>query len=261
MLHLNKRREDRAVLCSCKYWVPGRGACFNFLARIKEVTVKLRKLSPVTSALVSLLFVMGILAADLTKARIVPAAKAQGRSTPVTISLSVANARLKGGRIIARGVVVNGVATDALFVGKVGIANSVLVSDGSIGFDGIVASGESSVQRDGIVASGESSVQTDGIVASGELSVQTDGIVASGESSVQTDGIVASGESATQGGTVVGGDITAAGDVEIAGGVVSGGNVRVVEGIIRGDDLTVSSAVVSGSGLRISGATIASPGH
>jgi len=191
-----------------------------------EVTVKSKKLSLMTSLLVSCSFVIGILAADLTKVSFVPAAEAQGRSggAAVTASLNVANAELRGGEIIARGVIVNGVATDAVFNGKVGVVNSVLVSDSAISFDGIIGSGTLSTQPDGIIGSGTLSTQTDGIIGSGTLAVQTDGIIGSGTLSTQidgiigsgtlstqTDGIIGSGTSPTQGGTVGAGDITSAG--------------------------------------------------
>jgi len=201
--------------------------------------VKLRNLSPVTSALVSLFFVVGILVVDLTKARIVPATEAQGRShaEAITTSVAVAFARVKGSKVVAKDVVVNGVATDAVLNGKVAVVNSVVVSDGGIGFDGIIVNGDSPTPP------------------------RFDGIIVNGGSAINTDGIIVNGGSPTQGGAVVGGDITAAGDLQITGGVVSGDNVCVTDGVIRGHNLQVSGAVVSGKDLKISGATIAAHGR
>src|SRR5947209_6062079 len=107
-----------------------------------EVTVKRAHLSPMTSLLVSFSFVVGILVVDLTKARIVPAAEAQGRShssgAAVVSSLTVASATIKGKRIIARGVVVNGVATDGVVVsGEVALADGVVGSGEIITTDGV----------------------------------------------------------------------------------------------------------------------------
>jgi hypothetical protein len=217
-----------------------------------EVTVKSKTLSPMTSLLVSFSFVIGILVVDLTQARIVPTARAQDGSQKLVTgaAFGVANATIRG-RINASGVVVNGVATDAVFDGKVAVVNSVVVSDGAIALDGINVSGQSPTpQPDGINVSGQSpGPQPDGINVSGQPPAPP------------PDGINVSGQSPTQGGTIIGGQITAAGDLQIAGGVVTGNNLRVDNGVIRGGGLTISGALISGSGLRISGASVVSPAH
>src|SRR5947209_18878547 len=85
-----------------------------------EVTVKRAHLSPMTSLLVSFSFVVGILVVDLTKARIVPAAEAQGRShssgAAVVSSLTVASGTIQGQRIIARAAIGRGVPPEGAAV-------------------------------------------------------------------------------------------------------------------------------------------------
>lgn len=71
----------------------------------------------------SLSLVVGILVCDLTGMRALPAASAQtvaGRSVPVPV------ATVAGGVIAARGVVINGVATDAVFVGEIKVSGGVV---------------------------------------------------------------------------------------------------------------------------------------
>ena len=76
--------------------------------------------------LVSLSLVVGILVCDLAGAHALPAAHAQTSAAYVFHQVTVPAATLTGSVIAAKGVVINGVATDAVFLGGVRVSNSVV---------------------------------------------------------------------------------------------------------------------------------------
>src|ERR1043166_1226599 len=147
-----------------------------------EVTVKRKHLSPLTSLLVSISLVIGILVVDLTQTRIVLAARAQdGSQNSATggASFKVANATLRG-RVAASGLIVNGVATDAVFHGQIAVVKSVVAPDGAISFDGIIVNGGSPTPTDGIIVNGGSPTPPDGSTVNGGSATATDGIIVNG---------------------------------------------------------------------------------
>src|SRR5215212_1921347 len=103
------------------------GFCPQIFLFSTEVNVKKVQLSPVTSLLVSLTLVAGILVAGLTNGRLIPAVKAGG-GAPGVSSLAAQNGTLSAGLISASGVVIGGVPTDGIFDGQIEIGNTLVES-------------------------------------------------------------------------------------------------------------------------------------
>lgn len=179
-----------------------------------------------TSSLLSISLVVGIFVAGLTSSRLLPAAGAQS-STGVSVAAPYAT--LAGGVISARGVVINGVATDALLVGNLRIVDSVVESRCGITPLGVGGSGES-VYALGVFTSGnraDSLVGPNGVFTSGNLAGSDEPV---GPNGVFTSGNVYVGRNLQ----VVGGSLSG-GDIQIHGGIVSGNNMSVVGAYVTGD--------------------------
>lgn len=192
-------------------------------------------LSPVTSVLVSLSLVVGILVCDLTGAT--PSAHAQ-TGAPHVYSVTVSAARLTGSVIAAKGVMINGVATDAVFVGGIKLSNSVIQSGDGVYVTGAFPSGGGDDTAEGAFPSGiVGDEPTEGAFPSGDE--PTDGAFPSG--------IV--GEDLTEG-AFPSGIISSDGDVTVIGGTLQGTNIQVTNGVISGENLVLVGAYVTSSGAQ-----------
>jgi hypothetical protein len=242
-----------------------------------EVNVKKVQLSPVTSLLVSLTLVVGILVAGLTNSRVIPAASA----AKVT-SRAANDGTLVAGLITATGVVINGVATDGVFVSSVGIGHSVVESPcgiaalgGGVYALGVITSGnraDGSPSKTGVITSGEiaapsspgpgdDSPSVTGVITSGEIAAPNTqpsktGVITSGEIAApntppSATGVITSGElpdgdgPVSANGVITSGNFYVGKSLNVIGGVLTGENIRVKDGIIRGKNLRVEGAYVS----------------
>jgi len=193
-----------------------------------EATMKRNHLSPVTSLLVSLSLVVGILVCDLTGLHALPAANAQ-TGAAYSGQISVPAATIAGSVIAAKGVVINGVATDAVFLGEVSVSNSV-VEGGGVYVLGAYPSGDPGSDPEdagGAYPSGIALPDVNGAYPSGDP----------GSGGVESDGAYPSG--------VIYGD-----GLEVVGGTLQGSNIQVTDGVISGDNLVLVGAVVTSSGAQ-----------
>jgi hypothetical protein len=195
--------------------------------------VKRFHLSPVTTLVVSLSLVVGILVSGLTDS-VVPVAKAQTgsaetpRVAPVRSTIMVGNSGVAASRIIFKGVAIDGVPTDAVLEGgHIRLVNGVIISGESPVSENLVVSGVVS----------DNPLDTDGVIISGEIV---------GGSPDSLDGVIISGEIQKPEGVTVN-SITAPTDaVVVTGGILEGDDVNVTDGIIiSGTNITVTGATVS----------------
>jgi hypothetical protein len=228
-----------------------------------EATVKRILLSPVTTLLMSLTLVVGILVCDLTGLRALPAASAQ---TGAVRSVSVAT--LAGGVIAAKGVVINGVATDAVFLGGVKVSNSVI--DAGRGITRFGALGVGGVYVLGAYPSGDPE-PVNGAYPSGDPD-PVNGAYPSGDPD-PVSGAYPSGDPEPVNGAYPSGDpepvngAYPSGDPDdVSGaypsGVIYGGDggLEVIGGTLQGDNIQVTNGVISGENLVLVGAFVTSPG-
>lgn len=188
------------------------------------------RLSLLTSIAVSLSIMLGILVADLVNVPTLTSARAQrGARLPVAAGTVV------GDRIAATQVLVNGVATNGVFLSRVVVVDSVLAG-GDTTTNGIYPSdGVSGYTVNGIYPSdGVSGYTVNGIYPS-------DGVAPSTVS--RLDGIYPSDGLMSQG-------------PELFGGTVEGKDVRVVDGVITGRNLRVVGTVIRGAVLNNGGAAV-----
>jgi hypothetical protein len=190
--------------------------------------VKRTQLSPVTSLLVSLSLVVGILVCDLAGAHALPAAHAQTSAAQVFHQVTVPAATLAGSVIAAKGVVINGVATNAVFLGGVRVSNSVVQASGGVYVSGAFPSGVGDIEpHDGAFPSG---------VGDPDL---VDGAFPSGVGgTVEIDGAFPSGI------------ISSNGALEVIGGRLEGSNIQVTNGVVSGENLVLVGACVTSSGAQ-----------
>jgi hypothetical protein len=226
-----------------------------------EATVKRILLSPVTTLLMSLTLVVGILVCDLTGLRDLPAASAQ-----TSASRSVSVARLAGGVIAAKGVVINGVATDAVFLGGVEVSNSVVdagrgitrFGTGGVYILGAYPSGNPDDvggaypsgdpdDVNGAYPSGEID-PVSGAYPSGEID-PVNGAYPSGEID-PANGAYPSGNPEDVGGAYPSGVIYGSGGLEVVGGTLQGSNIQVTNGVITGENLVLVGAFVTSHGAQ-----------
>jgi hypothetical protein len=194
---------------------------------MEATVVKRTQLSPVTSLLVSLSLVVGILVCDLAGARALPAAHAQTSAAHVFHQVTVSVATLAGSVIAAKGVVINGVATDAVFLGGVRVSNSVVQATGGVYVSGAFPSGVGDI------------VPTDGAFPSGYDPDLVDGAFPSGVGgTVEIEGAFPSGI------------ISSGGGLAVIGGTLEGSNIQVTNGVVSGDDLVLVGACVTSSGAQ-----------
>ncbi|MDT5156086.1 MAG: hypothetical protein QOC99_485 [Acidobacteriota bacterium] len=186
-----------------------------------EVQVKKAHLSPVTSFLVSLSLVVGILVADLTNHSVFTEAHAQVIAGSA-IQVATPDATLSGDVITAQGLFINGVATDGVFLRSVRISNS-FVRTGC----GINALGGGSVLD---------SMNLLGAYPSGDPIDPTTG----------PSGAYPSGE------------VTGPTGAYPSGVTYSGSGLQVIGGVLEGSDIHVTNGVISGSNLRVVGAYVTS---
>lgn len=210
--------------------------------------MKRTHLSPVTSLLVSLSLVAGILVCDLAGS--LPSAHAQTGARRV-LSVAVPSGTLSGTMIVAKGVVINGVATDAVFLGGVGISDSHVLGafpSGEIDpVNGAFPSGEID-PANGAFPSGEID-PVNGAFPSGEID-PVSGAFPSGEVE-PANGAFPSGEvePVELQGAFPSGNITAgASGLQVIGGTLQGSNIRVINGMITGDNLVLVGAYVTSRG-------------
>jgi hypothetical protein len=219
-----------------------------------EDNVKKAHLPPVTSLAVSLSLALGIFAAGLTNSRVVPVAKAQEINY---VSVGSSAGTVVGTAIAAKGVVINGVATNAVIPGSVRISDSVVDSAcglTSLGFNvggdtvyalGVFASGN---YTDG---DGDGTVGPNGVFASGnytdadaDTTATPNGVFASGN---YTDAGTGEDVAGTPNGVFASGDIYVGSNLQVVGGVLSGTNIQVIDGVVTGSDLKVVGGYVSGA--------------
>lgn len=195
--------------------------------------MKKAHLSPVTSLLVSLSLVAGILVCDLTGAKF---------STTVQAQANPCTARGNSGTVVSNvveitegGTSVNGIAlnnvqvagqviTQAVITGSVQISASTVISDAVIVVNGVIVS-DGTPCTNGVIVS-------DGIAPSGVI--VSDGVTASGV--IVSDGIIATGGSLE-------GD-----DISIEGGIVSGNNLRLVGSMLTGTSVRIGGII---TGIRV----------
>ena len=186
-------------------------------------------ISPVTSFLLSLSLVVGIFVSGLTNSRLLPAAKAQtitGEAPPATVVGTV---------IYLRGVVINGVVTDAVIPGSVRISNSVVDStSGVVSRNGVFTSG-----NDEEITPSQNGVYTSGNDEDGNV-VTANGVYTSGNDGEEEP--QASGDGVFTSGNVYLGDC-----LQIVGGVLSGNDIQINDGVISGSDLQVTAGYVTGA--------------
>jgi hypothetical protein len=213
-----------------------------------EATVKRILLSPVTTLLMSLSLVVGILVCDLTGLRALPAASAQ--TTGAVRSVSVA--RLAGGVIAAKGIVVNGVATDAVFLGGVTVSNSVV--DAGCGITRLGAGGAYIL---GAYPSGDPD-DVGGAYPSGDPD-PVSGAYPSGDPD-PVSGAYPSGDPDPVSGAYPSGDPDDVNGAYPSGVIYGGGGLEVIGGTLQGSNIQVTNGVVSGENLVLVGAFVTSPG-
>ena len=253
-----------------------------------EDNVKKAYISPVTSFLMSLSIVAGIFVAGLTNSRVLPAAKAQ---TPQHVTVDASEATLAGTAITAKGLVINGVATDAVLPGGIGISGSAVDTGCGLTALGFSATGgavyslgaltNGGAQTNGVYASGnvigeeqppaeDGGVYTSGNVAGG---AQTNGVYASGNvtgGGQTTNGVYASGNvigeeqpPAEDGGVYTSGNVAGGAQtngVYASGNVTGGGQttngVYASGNVYVGDCLQVVGGVLSGNDIEIIGGVV-----
>ena len=202
--------------------------------------------------MMSLSLVVGILVCDLTGLRALPAASAQ---TGAVRSVSVAT--LAGGVIAAKGVVINGVATDAVFVGGVNVSNSVL--DASRGITRFNSATSGGVYILGAYPAPGPEPVEGAYPAPGPEPVEG-AYPAPGPEPVE-GAYPAPGPKPVEGAypapgpEPVGGaypaPVVIAGDgVEVIGGTLQGENIQVTDGVITGEHLVLVGAYVKSSGAQ-----------
>lgn len=234
-----------------------------------------------TSLLVSLAVVAGIFVAGLTNSRVLPAAKAQGNRR---VALKAHGARLAGTVIAAKGVIVNGVASDVLIPGSVRISNGVVdsgcgltalgnspagdivyalgvfTSGNLTGGDVVVSS--SGVFTSGNIVGGDEPISPSGVFTSGNDNggvepIGPSGVFTSGNDNGEVEPISPSGvfTSGNDGGEVE--PISPSG-VFTSGNVYVGDNLQIVGGVLSGSDIQIIDGVVSGSNLQVTGGYVTS---
>ncbi|HVF43244.1 MAG TPA: hypothetical protein VM936_09550 [Pyrinomonadaceae bacterium] len=173
-----------------------------------------------------------------------PAAHAQTgarRAVPVAVSA----ATLSGSVIVAKGVRINGVATDAVFVGGVGISDSYVLGAFPSGYDpveGAFPSGYDPIEpANGAFPSGYDPVE--GAFPSGYDPIEpVNGAFPSG---------IAPGDPVELQGAFPSGIISNGGDgLQVIGGTLEGTNIQVINGMITGDNLVLVGAYVTSSGAQ-----------
>lgn len=172
----------------------------------------------------SLALALGILVADVANVSRLTVANAQSESGPY---IPVAEATVVGGKIAAVGVMVNGVATDGVFLGSITVVDS-LIDDGAKVDNGVLTGDGSG---DGVtgVLTGDSNSVTGVLTGDGLTGVLTGDSVTGVLTGDSLSGEEAGGRPAT-----------------VTGGVVEGDNVTVVDGVITGENLRVVGAIVTG---------------
>ena len=220
--------------------------------------MKRTHLSPVTSLLVSLSLVVGILVCDIAGSRLLTAAHAQSGCASQGGSVNITGGVLTGG-VYVRNVVANGQLIALAYIpgsvriarGTITDANGIIVSDGRP--DGIIVSdgGPSSDPNGIIVSDGSGGIMADGIIVSDGGPCTADGIIVSdGTPTGESNGIIVSdGGRITVDGIIVsdGGGTTA------TGGTLSGDQVSVENGVVTGGNLSLTGATLNGGSMSFSG--------
>jgi hypothetical protein len=257
-----------------------------------EAQVKKAQLSPVISFLMSLLLVVGILVADLTNYHILPAAQAQTVVLKV-VPVTAPNATLSSEVIAARGVTINGVASDAVFVGSVRIGNSFVDPNCGVTKLGVNAAGDTvyvlgaypsgtptdgSTGPNGAYPSGnptDGSTGPNGAYPSGnptDVGTALDGAYPSGtptDGSAGPNGAYPSGNPTDVGTALLDGAYPSGNPTDGSTGpngaypsgiIYVGNNLQITGGVLTGDNISVTNGVVSGSNLVVVGAFVTGGG-
>lgn len=154
------------------------------------------QLSPVTSVVISLSLLLGILVADLTNVRGVAVAGAQTGGCVRLPSAPVADATVVGTRITATDVLVNGVVTRAAFAGSVRVVDSIVFRGDTTTTNGVFP---------GVDVSGPNGV---------------------------FPGVDVSGTNGVFPGVDIAGGVVHGDDVRVVDGLISGTNLRVVGAVV-----------------------------
>src|SRR5215204_3605797 len=173
------------------------------LIQFTEENVKKTYISPVTSLLLSLSLVVGIFVAGLTNSHVLPAAQAQ---TIEEITSPSPDGKLVGTVIAVQGVVVNGVATNALIPGGVRFNNTFVDLGCGITTLGYSSTGDT-VYSLGVFTSG---TLTGSYTTGGPNGVFTSGTLTGSYTTVSPNGVFTSG-------TIYVGD-----SLQVVGGALSG---------------------------------------
>jgi hypothetical protein len=227
-----------------------------------EDNVKKTYISPMTSLLMSLSLVAGIFVAGLTNSRVLPAAKAQNVQQ---VTFGAPYATVAGTVMVARGVVVNGVASDALIPGTVRISDTVVDSGCGLTALGFSMTGDMvyalGVFTSGNIAGGDDPTGPNGVFTSGNLAggdlptgpngVFTSGNLTGGDQPIGPSGVFTSGNVADEdspagpSGVFTSGNVYVGDNLQIVGGVLTGSNIQITNGVISGSDLQVTGAYVT----------------
>jgi hypothetical protein len=240
----------------------GTGLAIKLNINPLEVQVKKTQLSRVTSLLVSLFLILGILVSDFAGARFIPAAHAQSGSQCGGSDSTVLGNQVQLGEVSAAGVTVRGVQVAGQVVsgvipgnfriggGKIYSPDGVIVSDG--GGAGVIVS--DGYQTEGVIVSDGGGTQgvivsdgapcVNGVIVSDGY--QTDGVIVSDGGGTQTQGVIVSD------GVSVNGVIVSDG-VSATGGTLTGDNISVSNGVITGQNLRLVGATLSGTSVQIVG--------
>lgn len=231
--------------------------------------------------------VAGILVAGLTNTRVIPSVGAHSGGS----SLSGQHGSLAARLITARGVIVNGVATDGFFDNRLEIADAFLESQCGIASagDGVyllgafpsgVAGNEPSLS--GAFPSGVAAESGDGGAFPSGVSANSGGAFPSGSPSLSgafpsgvaesgEEGAFPSGSPTTNGafpsgysggdapelsGAFPSGSPSLSGAFPSGRGTFVGGSVQVFGGVLEGDNIHVANGVIRGRNLRLVGAYV-----
>jgi hypothetical protein len=207
-----------------------------------EATVKRILLSPVTSLLMSLSLVVGILVCDLTGMRAFPAASAQ---TASVLSVPTSAATVSGGVITARGVLINGVVTDAVFVGSVNVSNSVLDTSRGVARFASATSG-------GVYILGAYPAPAPEPVGGAYPAPAPEPIEGAypAPAPEPVDGAYPAPGPEPVGGAYPAPVIIVGDGLEVIGGALQGDNIQVTGGVITGENLVLVGAYVKSSGAQ-----------
>jgi hypothetical protein len=212
----------------------------------------------VTSLVVALSLVVGILVSDLAGSRLLTAAHARSGCAGQGGNVNITQGVLTGG-LLLHDIVVGGQLVPVAYVpgsvqvtrGTITNADGIIVSDGRP--DGIIVSDGGPSDPTGIIVSDGgpgSGIEADGIIVSDGGPCMSDGIIVSDGGGITATGIIVSdGGGITATGIIVSDGIS----VTAAGGTLSGDGISVENGVVTGGNLRLTGASISGGSMKFNG--------